>query len=152
VLVNEIGEIGLDHLFVGTLGENAVTLASGCVCCSMRGELETSLEQLLRDRDNGRMPPFRRLVLETTGLADPVPLLQGVMAHPYLVLRYAIDGVLTVVDAANGADTLDRFQEARRQVALADRIVLSKTDLVEAARAQALRERLLALNPVAPIL
>ena len=152
VLVNEIGEIGLDHLFVGMLGETAVTLASGCVCCSMRGELETSLEQLLRDRDNGRMPPFRRLVLETTGLADPVPLLQGVMAHPYLVLRYAIDGVLTVVDAVNGADTLDRFEEARRQVALADRIVLSKADLAFPADTDALRRRLASMNPVAPIL
>jgi G3E family GTPase len=98
------------------------------------------------------MPPFRRLVLETTGLADPVPLLQGVMAHPYLVLRYAIDGVLTVVDAVNGADTLGRFEEARRQVALADRIVLSKADLADAESIAALRGRVAALNPVAPIL
>src|SRR5262245_35824495 len=121
----------------------------------MRGDLVDALEQLLRDLDNGRAV-FRRVILETTGLADPAPVLQTTMAHPYLVLRYRLDGVITVVDAVNGAATLDAHMESVKQVAVADRLVLSKTDLVAApengrARA-ALAARLRALNPAAPIL
>ena len=107
VIINEFGEIGLDHLLVKTIDDNMVLLQSGCLCCTLRGDLVTALENLLRDLDNGRVN-FHRVVLETTGLADPAPLLQTAMAHPYLVMRYRLDGVVTVVDAINGGATLDQ--------------------------------------------
>ncbi|HEY6259045.1 MAG TPA: GTP-binding protein [Xanthobacteraceae bacterium] len=155
VIINEFGEIGLDHLLVKSIGDNMVLLQSGCLCCTLRGDLVDALEQLLRDLDNGRVG-FARIVLETTGLADPAPVLQTVMAHPYLVQRLRLDGVITVVDAVNAATTLDQHLEAVKQVALADRIVLTKTDLLESeAGKQAvgeLKTRLAALNPAAPIL
>src|SRR5712672_525932 len=149
VIVNEFGEIGLDHLLVRTIDDNMVLLQSGCLCCTLRGDLVEALEQLLRDLDNGRVV-FRRMILETTGLADPAPVLQTAMAHPYLVQRFRLDGVITVVDAVNAAATLDQHMEAVKQVAVADLIVLTKTDLLGAAeRRQAierLRARLGALN------
>ncbi len=155
VIINEFGEIGLDHLLVKTIDDNMVLLQSGCLCCTMRGDLVAALEGLLRDLDNGRVS-FRRVVLETTGLADPAPVLQTLMAHPYLVLRYRLDGVVTVVDAVNGGDTLDQHMESVKQVAVADRLVLTKTDLLDTpARTDAKAEllmRLKALNPAAPVL
>jgi G3E family GTPase len=155
VIINEIGEIGLDHLLVKSIGDNLVLLQSGCLCCTLRGDLVEALEQLLRDLDNGRVR-FARIVLETTGLADPAPVLQTAMAHPYLLQRLRLDGVITVVDALNAAATLDQHLEAVKQVALADRIVLTKTDLLEADAQQRaageLKTRLAALNPAAPIL
>jgi G3E family GTPase len=155
VIINEFGEVGLDHLLVSPIREGVVLLQSGCLCCTLRGDLVDALEQLLRDLDNGHAL-FRRVILETTGLADPAPVLQTTMAHPYLVLRYRLDGVITVVDAVNGAATLDAQMESVKQVAVADRIVLSKTDLAatpENGRARAaLAARLRALNPAAPIL
>jgi G3E family GTPase len=154
VIINEFGEIGLDHLLVKPVREGVVLLQSGCLCCTLRGDLVEALEQLLRDLDNGRAV-FRRVVLETTGLADPAPVLQIAMAHPYLVQRFRLDGVITVVDAVNAAATLDQHMESVKQVAVADRIVLTKIDLLAAAHAPALRQlraRLKALNPAAPIL
>jgi len=155
VIINEFGEIGLDHLLVKPVREGVVLLQSGCLCCTLRGDLVEALEQLLRDLDNGRAV-FRRIILETTGLADPAPVLQTAMVHPYLVQRFRLDGVITVVDAANGAATLDQHMESVKQVAVADRIVLTKTDLLGATeRQQAVKElqaRLGALNPAAPIL
>jgi G3E family GTPase len=155
VIINEFGEIGLDHLLVRPIREGVVLLQSGCLCCTLRGDLVDALEQLLRDLDNGRAV-FRRVILETTGLADPAPVLQTAMAHPYLVMRYRLDGVITVVDAVNGAATLDEHLESVKQVAVADRIVLTKSDLVDTPdRTEAnerLIERLRALNPAAPIL
>jgi len=153
VIINEFGEIGLDHLLVKPIREGVVLLQSGCLCCTLRGDLVEALEQLLRDLDNGRAV-FRRVILETTGLADPAPVLQTAMAHRYLVMRYRLDGVITVVDAVNGAATLDQHLESVKQVAVADRIVLSKTDLLpdrERAKAE-FAARLRALNPAAPIL
>jgi G3E family GTPase len=155
VIINEFGEIGLDHLLVKPIREGVLLLQSGCLCCTLRGDLVGALEQLLRDLDNGRAV-FRRVVLETTGLADPVPVLQTTMAHPYLVMRYRLDGVIAVVDAMNGAATLDAHMEAVKQVAVADRIVLTKTDLLTAPDGRRGREALVArlhrLNPAAPIL
>ncbi len=153
VIINEFGEIGLDHLFVEAAGEGIVEVGSGCLCCTVRGELVGALENFLRAIDNGRMKPLSRVVIETTGLADPAPVLQTLMAHPYLVMRYRLDGVVTLVDAVVGARTLDEHPEAVKQAAVADRIVLTKTDLADgAARQRALRARLAALNPAAPIL
>ncbi|MFC7396180.1 CobW family GTP-binding protein [Chelatococcus sp. GCM10030263] len=154
VIINEFGEIGLDHLFVETGDEGLITLASGCLCCTIRGDLITTLEDLLRRRDNGRITPFRRVMIETTGLADPAPVLHTVLYHPYLVKRFSVDGVVTVVDAVNGEATLDNHPEAVKQAAVADRLVLTKTDLLAAddPRLGALKGRLAALNPAAPIL
>jgi G3E family GTPase len=155
LIINEFGEIGIDHLLVKPVADGVVLLQSGCLCCTLRGDLVQALEQLLRDLDNGRVA-FRRVVLETTGLADPAPLLQTAMAHPYLVMRFRLDGVVTLVDAVNGPATLDAHEEAVKQVAFADRLVLTKTDLLDPAHRnaarQSLTERLRALNPAAPIL
>lgn len=150
VVVNEFGEIGLDHLLIETADADTVLLGAGCLCCTVRGDLIATLEDLLRRRDNGRIGPFRRVVIETTGLADPAPILHALIYHPYLVMRYRLQGVVTVVDAANGAATLDAHPEAARQVAVADRIVLTKQDLAGTGTS-ALRARLRALNPAAPI-
>ncbi|MBI3702770.1 MAG: GTP-binding protein [Rhizobiales bacterium] len=151
VIINEFGEVSLDHLLVEYVGDNMVLLQSGCLCCTMRGDLVDALETLLRDLDNRRCK-FRRVLLETTGLADPAPLLHTAMAHPYLVQRYRLDGVVTVVDCVNGEATLDAHEEAVKQAAVADRIVLSKTDLADTERHARIVARLHALNPAAAIL
>ena len=151
VIINEFGEVSLDHLLVEYIGDNMVLLQSGCLCCTMRGDLVDALETLLRDLDNRRCK-FRRVLLETTGLADPAPVLHTAMSHPYLLLRYRLDGVVTVVDAANGEATLDVHAEAVKQAAVADRIVLTKTDLVGTEQRERMVARLRALNPAAPIL
>ena len=155
VIINEFGEIGLDHLLVRKIDDNVVLLQSGCLCCTLRGALVTALEQLLRDLDNGRVG-FRRVILETTGLADPAPLLHTAMVHPYLSKRFRRDGVVTLVDAVNGLSTLDAHFESVKQAAVADRIVLTKTDLIDTAERRDARDRLVtrlrALNPAAAIL
>lgn len=151
VIINEFGEIGLDHLFVDQAGDGIVELSSGCLCCTIRGDLVTTLENLLRHLDNGRTERLSRVVIETTGLADPAPILHTVMLHPYLMLRYQLDSVVTLVDAVNGLSTLENHIEARKQAAVADRLVFTKTDLVESADAQKtlseLEQRLAELNP-----
>lgn len=156
VIINEFGEVGLDHLFVEGGEEGIVELSSGCLCCTIRGDLVTTLEDLLRRLDNGRSERLSRVVIETTGLADPAPVLHTVMQHPYLVMRYQLDGVVTLVDAVNGLATLDAQEEAVKQVAVADRIVLTKTDLAEGAAAldpaSPLRRRIARLNPAAPVI
>ncbi len=150
VLINEFGEIGLDHLLVETIDGDQVVMTSGCLCCTIRGDLSTTLEDLLRRRDNDRIKPFNRVIIETTGLADPAPVLHTLIYHPYLMLRFRLDGVVTLVDAVNGSGVLDRHAEAVKQVAVADRLVLTKTDLPGAEDdAGALRARLSALNPTA---
>jgi len=152
VIINEFGDIPLDHLLVEKIEDNMVVLSSGCLCCTLRGDLVTALEKLLRDLDNHRVS-FNRVVLETTGLADPAPLLQTLMSHPYLVLRFRLDGVVTLIDAINGEETLDQHPEAVKQAAVADRLIISKTDLAADKKAPAtLIARLRALNPAAPLL
>lgn len=151
VLINEFGEVGLDHLFVEKVDGNVVVMASGCLCCTIRGDLVATLEDLLRRRDNDRIAPFNRVIIETTGLADPAPILHTIMYHPYFMLRFRLDGVITVVDAVTGDATLDRHPEAVKQAAVADRLVITKIDLVGEGDAglAALRGRLAALNPTA---
>lgn len=147
-IINEFGEIGIDHLLVEAADDGIVELSSGCLCCTVRGELVTTLENFLRGLDNGRIDSLSRIVIETTGLADPVPVLATLTAHPYLSLRYVVDGVISVVDAVNGDRTLDEHEEAVKQVAVADRLVIAKSDLPEGvARLPALRRRLATLNP-----
>jgi G3E family GTPase len=155
VIINEFGEIGLDHLLVEQSGDDMLVMTSGCLCCSIRGDLISTLEDVLRRRDNGRITPFQRVVIETTGLADPAPVLHTIMYHPYLMLRFRLDGVVTLVDAVNGAATLDVHEEAVKQAAMADRLVLTKTDLLvdpAGARLAELRARLNSLNPSALLL
>jgi G3E family GTPase len=151
VIINEFGEVGLDHLLVEYVSDNMVLLQSGCLCCTLRGDLVNALETLLRDLDNRRCT-FRRVLLETTGLADPAPVLHTAMSHPYLLLRYRLDGVVTVVDAVNGETALSEHAEAVKQAALADRLVLTKTDLASAEQRAGIVARLHALNPAAALL
>ena len=155
VLINEFGEVGIDHLLVERVDGNVVQLSTGCLCCTVRGDLVDSLEKLLRDRDNGRVT-FNRVMIETTGLADPAPVLHTIMLHPYLVMRFRLDGIVTVVDAVNGSATLDAQPEAVKQIAVADRLVLTKSDLVDTPARRAARDTLMArmrgLNPSATIL
>ncbi|MBY0335167.1 MAG: GTP-binding protein [Acetobacteraceae bacterium] len=147
VLINEFGEIGLDHLLVKRLDEDAVLLNAGCLCCTVRGDLVRALRDLA-----ARERPISRVVIETTGLADPAPILQTLMGDPMILSRYALDGVVTLVDAATGLATLDTQEEALRQAAVADRIVLTKTDIADGGAVDALRARLATLNPGAPLL
>jgi G3E family GTPase len=113
VIINEFGEIGLDHLLLEKVDDGVILMQSGCLCCTIRGDLLDTLEGLLRKRDNGRITPFQRVLIETTGLADPAPILQTVMSHPYLGLRYQLEGVITLVDAVNGMETLETQAESR---------------------------------------
>ena len=129
VIINEFGEIGLDHLLVETADEDIMEMSSGCLCCTIRGDLINTLNDLLERRDAGDIKRFERVVIETTGLADPAPVLHTIMNHPYLVVRYRLESVVTVVDAVNGMATLDAHAEAVKQAAVADRLVISKTDL-----------------------
>jgi G3E family GTPase len=153
VLINEFGEIGLDHLLVERADGDMILMSSGCLCCTIRGDLVSTLEDLLKRRDNNRISPFQRVLIETTGLADPAPVLHTIMFHPYLMLRYRLEGVITLVDAVNGSSTLDKHEESVKQAAVADRLVLSKTDLVkDDAALAALKQRLHALNPAARLM
>jgi G3E family GTPase len=153
VIINEFGEIGLDHLLVDRVDGDMLVMTSGCLCCSMRSDLIATVEDILRKRDNGRIAPFDRVIIETTGLADPAPVLHAIMAHPYLMLRFRLDGVVTLVDVVNGMATLDAHEEAVKQAAMADRLVLSKTDLLGDGNAlRDLRARLAKLNPGAVVL
>jgi G3E family GTPase len=150
VIVNEFGEIGLDHLLVESATEDVVLLNSGCLCCTVRGDIVNTLTDLFVSRVKGRVPYFTRAVIETTGLADPAPVLHALISDPIVAERYMIDGVVTTVDAVNGAGTLDRQPEAVKQAAVADRLILTKADLAEPGALSALQARLRALNPGAP--
>src|SRR5215831_14395278 len=152
VIVNEFGEIGLDHLLVERASEDVVLLNSGCLCCTVRNDIVDTLTSLFVDRAKGKVPWFTRVVIETTGLADPAPILHTLMTQPIVAARYMLDGVVTTVDAVNGAATLDRQPEAVKQAAVADRLLLTKTDLAEPALRRALEARLKALNPSAPLI
>ena len=147
VLVNEFGEIGIDHILVEKLDDTTVLLPSGCLCCSVQGDLARALRDLVARIQSGEV---RRVVVETTGLADPAPVVQSLLSDVALARHYRLDGIVTVVDAVHGLATLDAQEEAVRQIAMADRIVLSKTDLAPAT--DALRARITALNPGAPVI
>ncbi|MDP5220462.1 GTP-binding protein [Ruegeria sp. 2205SS24-7] len=150
VIVNEFGEAGLDHDLIESVEDEIVLMQSGCLCCSIRGDLSGTIADLIERRDDGILR-FERIVIETTGLADPGPILQTLLVDPELARATRIDGLVTVVDAANGPATLDAQFEAVSQVAMADLILLSKTDLVKPAEADALALRLSGLNPTARI-
>jgi G3E family GTPase len=147
VIINEFGEIGLDHLLIATPNENTVLLANGCICCTVRGDLVDTLRDLEARRCSGGVPPFDRLLIETTGLADPVPIIQTLIADEKIAPRFEFDGVLTLVDAVNGSTQLDHQPEALKQAAIADRLLVTKTDIAEVRNTDMLRQRLSQLNP-----
>lgn len=151
VIINEFGEVGIDHLLVEASGDSLVELSNGCMCCTVRGELSDTLISFRDGMAEGRIRPLRRIVVETSGLADPAPIIQSIIGHPEIMLDFAVDGVITLVDAVNGLPTLENHEEARRQVAMADRLVISKSKLSSPESAAALRARLRALNPFAEI-
>ena len=152
IVVNEWGEIAIDHALVRESNENIVTLAGGCICCRVAGDLVGRLRELHFQRAAGIVPPFRRVLIETTGLADPAPLLATLIEMPVVAARYALAGVVTTVDAEHGARTLEAHPEAVKQVAMADRLVVTKVDRAAEGGLAQLEARLRALNRAAPIL
>ena len=151
VLVNEFGEIGLDHHLLRRSDEKTVLLGHGCVCCTTRSDLVEALLALLDEEDRGEIPPLDRVVVETTGLADPAPILYTIFSHPVLQHHYRVDLVVSTVDAINGALHLDRNPEPTKQVAAADKVILTKTDVADGETARRLAARLRAINPSAEI-
>ena len=151
VIVNEFGEAGLDHDLIETSEEDVVLMQSGCLCCSIRGDLSKAVTNLLARRDKNEIS-FDRIIIETTGLADPAPILQTLLVDPTLAASLRMDGVVTLADAAAGPTTLNTQFESVSQAAMADLIVVSKTDLVSKAQASAFQDRLRALNPTARII
>jgi G3E family GTPase len=151
VIINEFGEIGLDHELVEASEESVIELQTGCLCCKIRNDLATTLHELLRRRDEGSITAFTRVAIETSGLADPAPILQTLMTDATVAGRIVLAGVLTTVDAVNGIDTLEGEEISVKQVALADRLILTKTDLAGPTQLPLVR-RLQALNPAAPML
>jgi G3E family GTPase len=151
VLINEFGDIGLDHQLVERIDENMVLLQSGCLCCTVRGELADALRDLHSRRERGLVPSFSRVVIESTGLADPFPVLSTIKADPVLRHHFRPGNVITTVDAVNGARQLDTYVESNRQAAIADRLVLTKTDIANSAAIADLSDRLRRINPDAEI-
>ncbi len=152
VLVNEFGAVGLDHLLLEAVDGETVVLQSGCICCTIRGELAEAMRALLSKRERGLVPRFTRLAIETTGLADPAPIVSTLIAEPVLRHHVRLGSIITTVDAVNGFLHLEGNPEAVRQVAVADRLVVTKTDLADRDGVLALEAALGRLNPTAPIL
>jgi G3E family GTPase len=151
VIINEFGAVGIDDVLVRDSAEETVLLGNGCVCCITRSDLQIALRRLVFDRERGIVPPFGRVVIETSGLADPAPILQTFSTDRALGGEFHIDVVLAVVDAVNGEAALEAAPEARKQAILADRLVISKTDLASPATVERLTQRLQQLNPRAAI-
>jgi G3E family GTPase len=145
VIVNELGEVGIDHHLLRRVDERTVLLPSGCLCCALRGDLADELRDLVARRDAGEIPPFQRVVIETTGLANPGPILSTLLSEPLVKHHYRLEAVITTVDAQHGL----RHQESVNQAAAADRLVVTKTDVSDPT---AVTARLTRLNPAAPIL
>jgi len=151
ILINEFGEIALDHYLVETATDSAVVLDNGCICCTVRGALSGALRSLFWQRNDKKVPYFRRVIIETTGLADPAPILHELMSHPTILQHYRLAGVIVCVDGLFGAEQLDRHAEAVKQAAVADRLLITKTDLVTTDQIDTLLSRLCELNPGADI-
>jgi G3E family GTPase len=151
VLVNEFGEVGLDHHLLQNVAESTLLLENGCLCCAVRGDLQKALRDLLSRRTRGDIPHFRRVVIETSGLADPAPIAYTLLSEAVLRHHFRLSGIITTVDAVNGASQLDRFGESVKQASMADRLVVTKTDLSDAPTLAALRRRLRGLNVSAHI-
>ncbi len=151
VLINEFGAVSIDHLLVREASENMIIMSNGCICCSVAGDMVTALRDLYFKRANGEVPMFKRVVIETTGLADPAPIMHTLIEMPLVAARYSLSGIVVCVDAAHGMRQLDDHEEALKQAAVADRLVITKTDLVAPNVTGKLRTRIAALNPGATI-
>jgi G3E family GTPase len=151
VIINEFGAVGLDHLLIEQAIEDAVLLKNGCICCTVRGDIADTLDVLWQRRDAGELPPFRRIAIETTGLADPAPVAHALLAEPGARYACRLDGIVVTVDALHGSVQLDCQPEARRQVAMADRILITKTDLASPGQIVATTTRIAGLNATAPV-
>ncbi len=151
VIVNELGEIGIDNDLVETSSEQMMLLNSGCLCCTLRSDLQETLRELFIKRRNGEIIDFERVIVETTGIADPAPVMQTLMTDSLLLDQFRLDCVVTLVDAVNSESQLGTFPEAVKQVALADRLVVSKSDLVPSEQLESLERRLREINPRAPL-
>ena len=147
VIINEFGEVGLDHSLIEHSDENIIELQNGCICCTIRGDLKKTLLDLLRKKSEGEIEAFNRVVIETTGLADPVPIIHTLISSFDLQKSYLLDGVITLVDAVNGENTLSLQEEAVKQAAMAERIIITKTDLVDRETKESLIKRLSLINP-----
>ena len=147
VLINEFGEVGIDHHLVDRVDETTMILDSGCICCSVQGDLVKVLRKLAERSSKREIPPVTRVLIETTGLADPVPVIYTLTQDPFVASRYRCDGVVAAVDATHATKQLDRHREAVRQVSMADLLLLTKSDLAREAQRAALHERLEKLNP-----
>ncbi|MCD2182333.1 CobW family GTP-binding protein [Rhizobium sp. GN54] len=152
VIINEFGEVGIDHLLVERSGDGVIELADGCLCCTVRGELVDTLADLMDRMQTGKIRPLKRVVIETTGLADPAPVIQAVIGNPVLAHSFRLDGVITLVDAVNGLSTLAGHPESVKQAAVADRLVLTKTAMAGDVALGALRKALSDLNPRAAVI
>jgi G3E family GTPase len=152
VLINEFGEIGLDHLLVEAVDDDVILLNSGCLCCTVRSDLLTALRDLYFKRVRGLVPEFTRLIIETTGLADPAPILHTLITDPLLSVRYRLDGIVATIDAVNASSQFDSQPESVKQAAVADRLVLTKLDLCDQATRDSLFARLRQINPAAPMI
>lgn len=151
IIINEFGDVSIDHLLVERSGDGIIELAEGCLCCTVRGELVDTLAELMDGIQTGRLKPVKRVVIETTGLADPAPVMQSIMGNPVIAQNFMLNGVITVMDAVHGASTLNHHEEAIKQVAVADRLVLTKRKLAASDAVALLTERLKGLNPRADI-
>ena len=147
VIINEFGDVGIDHALVEHSDENIVELQNGCICCTIQGDLQKTMLDLIDKMSKGDISYFDKVIIETTGLADPVPIICTLISSMELQRIYTLDGVITVVDATNGEKTLDLQSEAVKQAALAERIIISKIDLVEKDKELSLETRLKAINP-----
>ena len=152
VIINEFGEIGLDHALIEHTDENIVELQSGCICCTIQGDLKKTLIDLFDKMMTGRISSFNRIMIETTGLANPVPIIHTLMSSIDLIRIYSLDGVITIVDAVNGEKTIDLQEESIKQIALAEKIILSKTDIADKDETKSLIYRIKEINPVAQII
>jgi len=149
VVINELGEVGIDNLLIERVTEGIALLNSGCLCCTVRSDLEQTLQDLYLKRVRGVIPNFSRMVIETTGLADPGPILQTLLSRALREKRYELSTVLTTVDAVEGAATISRYPEALRQVVIADRLIVTKSDLGKPALLEKLEAQLSSLNALA---
>jgi len=151
VVVNEFGEVGLDGILIEHNGDQIVEMTSGCLCCTIRGDIRETLLALHGKRECNEIPWFKRLIVETTGLADPAPVIHTLISDPLLDRRYMLGGVVTTIDAINGTTTLDAHVECEKQIAVADRLVITKTDLLKESisekELEKLERKLIELNP-----
>ncbi|NRA87579.1 MAG: GTP-binding protein [Rhizobiales bacterium] len=151
VIINEFGEVGLDHLMVENTENDMLLMSSGCICCSIRGDLVNTFEKILKDIDNKRIKPIDHIIIETTGIASPGPIIGSFLSHPYLHIRLDLNQIITIADATNIIDTLKNHQEAQDQLGMADQIIINKLDLIENNQIADIIAEIKKFSPDAPI-